>query len=145
MDLKPIQLEDFVREALSQIVKGVHDAQKSSLPNNAEVNPVFYYFFPPHAGNLLGINEKRSPIFNVQFEVSVTAGISTKTDGKAGINIQVLSLGTQGATEKQNSAVSKITFQVPVTLPGKLYQDVMPEATYGAEEIRKQWTKTPTD
>ena len=135
MNSKPIKLQEFVRETLLEIINGVADAQSEELPNNAEVGPVFEHILQTKDGTISGINEKRSPIFEVDFDVSVTTSLSTETKGKMGVAVHVISLGTQGATKKENAAVSRIRFRVPLVLPGKLYQDVMPEATYGAEDI----------
>jgi hypothetical protein len=94
-----MDLKNFVSETLRQIVDGINDAQRPTLPKDAVIVP--YY-------------EK---LEKVEFDVAVTAVEGTETSGKASINVWSIGAGVSGKSESSTSTVSRIRFSVAVELP----------------------------
>jgi hypothetical protein len=116
-----MELREFVAQTLTQITEGVVDAQKAVHSKGAGVNPAMhniakeadggYSFFGWASGK--GSN----PVFLVNFDVAVTATEGTQTKGGIGIAVGILGAGSQGQSDKNSSAVSRIQFKVPLILP----------------------------
>ena len=58
-----------------------------------------------------------NPIQLVSFGVAVTASEGTKTKGGIGIVAGIVSFGSSGATDKTETAGSRLSFKVPLLLP----------------------------
>lgn len=112
-----MKLQDFVCESLSQIIKGIHDAHKLELPLNAEVSPY------RHIKNVKTDNTRMKPMYSwqyatpIKFDVAVTTEQTKGTKGGIGVVVGAIALGSQGKTDKLDSSVSRIQFEVPVILP----------------------------
>jgi len=116
-----MELKQFVAQTLTQITEGVIEAQKNLHPTGARVNPRMRQLLPQGEKNYASIgwaqSEGGNPVLMVSFDVAVTASEETKTKGGIGVVTGVLSLGSSGATDKGNTAASRIAFQVPLLLP----------------------------
>lgn len=109
-----MNLEEFIKESISNIVRGVECSQKELENTNAVINPST-------------INEKgfidsrgRRKVVNVQFDVAVT--VENIDEGKKGFKIavaDVLSLGVNSQEKTANQVISRIAFEIPVLLPVK--------------------------
>lgn len=109
-----MNLEEFIKESISNIVRGVECSQKELENTNAVINPST-------------INEKgfidsrgRRKVVNVQFDVAVT--VENIDEGKEGFKIAVadiLSLGANSQEKTANQVISRIAFEIPVLLPVK--------------------------
>ncbi len=109
-----MQLRDFVKEVLTQIVDGVRDAQE---PNGgAFVVPASdgghkYAEHPRFASSA----RLKSTI--VDFDVAVTVEESDKAGGKAGVKVFSFQIGVDGELASKSSTVSRVQFAVPLLLP----------------------------
>ncbi len=106
-----MELREFVKGTLVEIVGGVVDAQNEETvkKNGASVVPV-------------GRGPVEDPIARYQevsFDVAVTAREGTATKGGLGIFVGPIGVGTQGQSEAGESSVSRVRFTVPVQLPGQ--------------------------
>lgn len=111
-----MNLEDFVAEGLSQIVKGVIKAQKAIHDTEALINPHMRTTSHEHSiGQAEGHGGQ--PVSYVAFDVAVTATDATGTKGGIGILVGSIGLGSQGKTETSKGSESRIQFKVPVLLP----------------------------
>ena len=109
-----MNLEEFIKESISNIVRGVECSQKELENTNAVINPST-------------INEKgfidsrgRRKVVDVQFDVAVT--VENIDEGKNGFKIAVadiLSLGANSQEKTANQVISRIAFEIPVLLPVK--------------------------
>lgn len=109
-----MNLEEFIKESISNIVRGVECSQKELENTNAVINPST-------------INEKgfidsrgRRKVVDVQFDVAVT--VENIDEGKKGFKIAVadiLSLGANSQEKTANQVISRIAFEIPVLLPVK--------------------------
>lgn len=100
-----MDLKDFVRDTLTQIIEGVTEAQ-SSTQEGTSVNPVGHGAVPsPSWGH--------TPIQDVEFDVAVT----TTEETGAGGGITVFGVGVGAKMSDLSSSVSRIKFRVPVAFP----------------------------
>jgi len=112
-----MNLQDFISESLSQIINGILDAQKKELPFNAEISPYI------HVNNVKTDEKRMKPYYSwqsvtpIKFDIAVTAEQATGTKGGIGVVAGVIALGSQGRTDKLDSSVSRIQFEVPVIMP----------------------------
>jgi hypothetical protein len=99
-----MDVEEFVKTTLVQIVEGVHDAMHSvgdhpAAKQAAEISP-------------------SSAHNNVEFDIAVTVTESSGLEAKGGLKVaSLLSVGGGGSSSTQTAAVSRIKFQVPLVLP----------------------------
>jgi len=114
-----IQLEDFVAESLSQIIKGVSSAQKSIKGSSALINPVGSFVFKDNRGKQLEFNFKPTPQV-VEFDIAVTATSGDNAKGGIGVFIGSVGLGVQAESNMINSIVNRIKFSIPIYLPQEL-------------------------
>ncbi|MBB5205379.1 hypothetical protein HNQ51_002698 [Inhella inkyongensis] len=109
-----MQLRDFVKEVLTQIVDGVRDAQEAN--GGAFVVPAgdggHKYAEHPRFASSARI---KSTI--VDFDVAITAEDSDKAGAKAGVKVFSVQFGAEGEITSKNSTISRVQFAVPVLLP----------------------------
>ena len=109
-----MELRDFVKEVLTQIVDGVRDAQQ---PNGGA------FVVPTGDGNHKYAEHPRfassarikSTI--VDFDVAITVEDSDKAGAKAGVKVFSVQFGAEGEIASKNSTVSRVQFAVPLLLP----------------------------
>ncbi len=130
-----VRLSEFVSEAISEVVRGVHLAKAETYEIAAVV---------PGSMNGVSVVEKTF----IEFDIAVTATSenvsSSRKSGKAGAGISVLSarVGVDGDLEaekgsKDSSALtSRISFKVPVYLNAHFRKD--PQAAAEAEFVRQK-------
>ncbi len=112
-----MKLEDFISEALIEIVSGIKRAQTSTESTGAKINPKGYIV---PQGKLVGQkwNSKNGDTTEViEFDIAVTTTEGTETKGGIGVFVGAIGLGSQGRSEAQNSSVTKIKFSVPIVFP----------------------------
>ena len=59
----------------------------------------------------------RPPIETISFDVAVTAGRGSKTQGGVAVFAGAFGLGSKGQSEKSNEKLNRIQFSIPVRLP----------------------------
>lgn len=111
-----MDLKEFISETLVQIVSGVADAQEKAASVGGKVSP-----------NLRGgqtalgshgfLFAEGGAAQVVQFDVALTVKEGTGTKGGIGIVAGVVSLGSTGQSNTENSSVSRVKFGVPIVLP----------------------------
>lgn len=112
-----MELKDFVGQALVEIVEGVTAAQSKLGESGVHVNP--------RLSTQQGTLESKGKLVStygrlvqlVEFDVAVTVNEATGTKGGIGIVGGIINLGTQGQSSESNSALSRIKFSVPMSLP----------------------------
>lgn len=109
-----MQLREFVKEVLTQIVEGVRDAQEPS--GGAFVVPAGdgghkYSEHPRFSSSAL----LKSTI--VDFDVAITAEESDKAGAKAGVKVFSVQFGVDGEMASKNATVSRVQFAIPLLLP----------------------------
>lgn len=111
-----MELNEFVKGTLLQIIQGVHEAQGLAKEYGATVNPGRIT-----GNNLLQstINNKSCTVQNVDFVVGLTSSTSEST--KLGIGVMLGSIGIGGKTDANdnNTAATSVKFSVPIALPAE--------------------------
>lgn len=112
-----MDLKEFVGQALFDIVQGVLDAQTTLGANGKYINPELSTQQGPleKQGKLVSIQGQL--VQTVEFDIAVTATEGKGTKGGIGVVVGAIALGSQGQSSSESSAVSRIKFSVPVTLP----------------------------
>jgi len=101
-----MDLSDFVKSSLVQIIHGVSAAIKEtqSDPSRAVINPALSH-------------STHSDPKEVIFDVAVTVHEEAGTKGSGGIKVFGAQIGVGGDKNLSNTAVSRISFSVPVAWP----------------------------
>lgn len=103
-----MDLKDFVKASLQQILEGVKEAQASDPDGN--INASNYGI--PVGKNVFSANDLG--IFTlVEFDVAVSA----ETSGKGDANLKVFGVGLGGGGEHKAGSANRIAFAIPVRLP----------------------------
>ena len=113
-----MDLREFVRETLVQIVGGVVDARDPVVEKGGDINPVGGHF---DQGSLGGRqwDWKRGAAEIVEFDVALTT--SDKEGAKAGIGVFLGGIGIGAKTSGENaySSMTRVRFSVPLLLPAQ--------------------------
>lgn len=119
-----MNLEEFVKISLEQIISGVKKAQESTkLPNKHPseadlVNPAIMYSADSAPKGKYFATTQRNLVHFVDFDVAVSAEDSTEAKGR--FSLKVAGLGGveagAGGSEKSTS-ISRVKFSVPIQLP----------------------------
>jgi hypothetical protein len=111
-----VELKDFVKNTLVQIVDGVLEAEKELSQKGATVNPIGGYFDQAQLGGRTwsfkdGITE------SVEFDVALTNSEKEGTAAGIGVLLGSINLGAKGSSEDTVTSVTRIKFSIPVLLP----------------------------
>lgn len=96
-----MQLDQFVRDSLVQIMKATDDAKSMAAQFHASVIPQSGDRYATH-------NEP------IHFDVAVTVGESTTSEGGGGIKVVGISVGGSVNGESTTQVVSRISFSIPI-------------------------------
>jgi hypothetical protein len=111
-----MNLQDFISQALSQIIEGVAAAQEAADKRGATVNPQLTGTTDSLASQgLLWSGDATAQV--VQFDVALTTTEGTGTKGGIGVFVGAVTLGSSGQSKSESSSVSRVKFAVPITLP----------------------------
>lgn len=109
-----MQLREFIKTVMTEIVDGVRDAQDQN--GGAFLVPAGdgghkYADHPRFAASA----RLKSTI--VDFDVAITAEDADKVEGGAGIKVLAIQFGAIGESSSKDTTVSRIQFAVPLLLP----------------------------
>lgn len=111
-----MELKEFVKESLSQIMEGIIEAQELSVGKKYIINP-----YPKKREDVYGTTEysfKPEHAVNIDFEVVLTNTDANKGKGGIGVFLGGVGVGVQNDKEENTSNMTKIKFSIPVILPG---------------------------
>lgn len=112
-----MELGEFVKATLVQIVEGVKHAQEAVGKSGAIINPGTY----GSPGTSLTVAEVgKKGLWHPQlfeFDVALTVEEGKGTKGGIGVLAGIVDLGSQGHSESHASSVSRVKFAVYVALP----------------------------
>lgn len=117
-----MELQQFIKETIIQIVAGVTEADEAIKGSGAAVNPP-NVFCPAAPENPYGA--QMSPADNgfgriveaVSFDIAVTTGKGKGTEGGIGVRVAGIALGSSGESSTTSGSESRVQFRVPVRLP----------------------------
>ena len=112
-----MDLKDFIRETLVQIVTGVRASQQEIQEMGGFASPSVSTMSTtdsPHFGRI----GRDQHAFLVTFDITVVVSEEKGTDAKAKLEVaSLLKLGAGGESSSSNVATNKISFTVPLALP----------------------------
>lgn len=114
-----MELRDFIKESLVQIIQGVSDAQHQiqAATSQGAISPRIRNDWSTLDKKGVLYNQDGCPLQTVEFDVAVTATEGTGTKGGIGIAVGFLGLGSQGQSSASRENISRIKFAVPISLP----------------------------
>jgi hypothetical protein len=108
-----VELKDFVKTTIEQIVEGVSAAQEAVKARGAIVNPASQSFQRDGTWNT-----HDSPMTQeVIFDVALTATDKRGTTEGIGVFLGSVNLGKKNEAGVEQVAVTKVKFSVPLVLP----------------------------
>lgn len=111
-----MNLQEFIKTALSEIVAGVADAQVEAKKHGAGVGSMQVYGHTKEAKVITDTNNR--PITMVEFDIALSEASAKDTKGGIGVFLGTVGLGSQGASHGESSSHSRVRFSVPIVLPG---------------------------
>jgi len=112
-----MNLEEFVRETLEQIAKGVSGAGLVAREHGACINPNDIRWHDEHPRLYRSSEGGGGLVEEVGFDVALTVSEEKQVEGKAGLVIASIGAGVKGQSVAATSSVSRVKFSVPVQLP----------------------------
>ncbi len=111
-----MNLKDFVEETLSSIIDAVTELQEKYEGSEALINP------QPSHGTDDQLEERASEddvrrIQNVAFDIAVTAPSADGGGGGSIKKVAAVNLGTTGTGAISAEQLSRIRFEIPISLP----------------------------
>ena len=105
-----MDLKEFTKQTLVQIVEGVKEANNAIVDNNAHI----------HTRNNNGEFGISYPITNVDFDVAITATETEGTNGCGGIKVMgVFNAGGNIENKIENQTISRIKYTIQLVLGAK--------------------------
>ncbi len=110
-----MELKDFIKAALKQIVLGVLEAQNETTDTGAIINPSS--LVTGNSGDKFLRHEGWRHVEEI--EINVAVSVTEGDDGKSGIGVMSISStgGESNSYGNNNTAISTIKFKIPVALP----------------------------
>jgi len=111
-----VSVEAFVKETLTQILKGVEQAQDDDTIKGTVCPKSLPYGGDKTTGKF-GLTTDRRRIFLVHFDIAVTTVEATEKGVSGGFNIKVLDAGGKSVSGSSDSSQSRVTVDVPIAFP----------------------------
>ncbi|MGL3605746.1 hypothetical protein ACSV9I_04475 [Rhizobium sp. G187] len=107
-----MELKEFIKETIEQILAGISEAQAGSLGENVNASTDGGSATKDLGGHL--INRGKFGVFTrIDFDVSVGA----ESEGKGGLRVAVFGQGVDAGGAHRSSNASRVLFSIPVRLP----------------------------
>ena len=110
-----MNLQEFIKTALTEIVAGVADAREAAKTQGASVGSMKLYGYTKE--NKILTNADERPVATVEFDIALAEANSKDTKGGIGVYLGAVGLGSQGASHGEASSHSRVKFSVHVVLP----------------------------
>ncbi len=108
-----MELKNFITETLCQIINGLKDAQEQIGEPSGDIEErVLAPFINPSPAS-----EYDKKLYEIDFDVAVTAMDTGQSLGGGGISVMGINLTAKVNSEQVNSSVTHIKFKVPVSYP----------------------------
>jgi hypothetical protein len=119
-----MDLQNFIRETIVQVSRGIAEANAELADSTAIVNPrcvrtattdnspiYGWMVTDPSKDNL------RAAVQIIEFDVAVFAASGEESKKGAGLMVGALGVGAQGKSDSSNKSESRIRFKIPIVLP----------------------------
>ncbi|MDO3390616.1 hypothetical protein Q3C19_09025 [Bacteroides sp. ET489] len=115
-----MELKEFIKESLSQIIDAVKETQEKYKDTNVvicpdniqEVKDGLYILDENEYDNY----SSRSKVQNIDMDIAIS--VTEKEGNKSGLGIaKIINAGISSENTQQNESISKIKFSIPIVLP----------------------------
>ena len=112
-----MNIQEFLKETLVQISKGIEEAQNELTDSGGRVNPALStgQSTLQNKGGL--VTKQGNLVYDVNFDIAISVSDETDTKAGAGIFVASIGVGVQTADSYSSSKVSRIQFKVPISYP----------------------------
>lgn len=121
-----MNLQDFIRESIVQIIKAMQEANNELEGADAMVNPryvarynndegVYGELMEPSQGH--DVSKNRRAVHSIGFDVAVHATEETSKTGGAALHVGMLIAGGRNTGAQSSASESRIRFAIPVVYP----------------------------
>ena len=108
-----MELKDFIKNTLEQIIEGTSLAQQSIQEKGGTINPTNMSFQKDGAWN----NYRHAMPQEVTFDVGLTSTDKSGSTEGIGVFLGSISLGKKNDAAVEQVAITKVKFTVPLVLP----------------------------
>ena len=108
-----MELKEFVKVTLEQIVEGAAQAQESIRKLGGNVNPTSLDYFKDGQRNIY----QHAMPQEVLFDVGLTATDRSGSSEGIGVFLGSISLGKKNDSGIEQTAITKVRFTIPLVLP----------------------------
>lgn len=109
-----MNLKEFTKQTLLQIVESVSEINKEIAHTGANIPATFYQ----SGGKVTENNSDAGKgIVDVDFDVAITATDASSAEGGAGLTVLSISLGGKMDSKTENQIISRVKFSLPLVLP----------------------------
>jgi hypothetical protein len=115
-----MNLQEFVRDSIFQIVAGIADAREACVKYDVIIGSDGVYGYTAAAQIIT--DEHNRTVSQVEFDIALAQGDSKDTKGGIGVFLGTVGVGSQGASHGEKSTHSRLKFSVPVVFPGRKTQ-----------------------
>lgn len=105
-----MDIQQFVRESLCQILAGVKEAKNI----HSAVSPMYELEGKAVVPANTVVDTGGQLVFMVEFDLAVTATEQSEKSGKVGLNIQIVSAGGEKSSGVGLTSVTRVRFSVPI-------------------------------
>lgn len=116
-----MELEEFISETLSQIVRGIERAREET-GRHATIGAQVQ-ILPPGDNTGVGVMPMKGSnggvAHLVKFDVALTASDGVEAKAKLGVVSGLLNTGGEAKKDWLNSTVSRVQFTIPIAMPKK--------------------------
>lgn len=112
-----MELREFVRDALVQLVTGIRDAQAATVASGARIAPPTIALVKQLTSEVVLEEATRRPLHLVEFDIAITATHESGKAGKIGVLAATLGISAEGHAGQQSERVSRVRFSVPIAFP----------------------------
>jgi hypothetical protein len=109
-----MELKEFVTEVFVQLTEGIEDAQNKLADKSVIINPTGSRGKDDKMYNL---GDMHVPLHIIDFEVALTTSNKQNSAGGIGVFLGSLSAGAKSDKAAENTAITKIKFQLGVVFP----------------------------
>jgi len=112
-----MDLQEFVKQTLVDIVAGVQAAQEAVPGGEARIAPALVSFASPAPREVVGHAADRTPVLSAEFDVAVTVNEGEGKRAGVGVFTGFVTVGGGGEKTSAMANISRVRFSVPLALP----------------------------
>lgn len=115
VDRAGMELDEFVKQAITQVVAGAASANQDLQAKGAVVFPACV----DHGNGALVYDDGELPptVSQIHFDVAITSAEQSEKSGKFGIVVASIGLGANASNTATTTSLSRVSFDVPVLFP----------------------------